>query len=76
MTLAEMSKEYHQSARQLRTRLRELRQMLPTAAPQYRAVLRHRIYMLTVMQHQMYELEHLTAHYYERGFYRDRKYTL
>lgn len=76
MTLAELSLDYHQSALLLRSRLRELRQMASTASPEHRAVLRHRIYVLTAMQHQMYELEHLTAHYYERGFYRDRKYTL
>lgn len=76
MTLAELSQEYHQSALLLRERLRQLRQMLSNASPEQRADLRHRIYVLTAMQHQMYELEHLTAHYYERGFYRDRKYTL
>lgn len=76
MTLAELSQDYHQSALLLRSRLRELRKLAAAASPEQRAVLRHRIYVLTAMQHQMYELEHLTAHYYERGFYRDRKYTL
>ncbi len=76
MSLAELSSDYFQSAMLLRGRLRELRCQLEDAAPEERAALRHRIYVLTDMQHQMYELERLTAHYYERGFYRDPKYTL
>ena len=35
-----------------------------------------RLAVLTAMQTQCYELAALTAHYYERSFYRNEKYTL
>lgn len=76
MTLAELSEEYRQSALLLRARLRELRTAEAAAAPEQRQALRHRIYVLSKMQNQMYDLAHLTAHYYERGYYRDGKYIL
>ena len=41
-----------------------------------RAALRHEIALLSGIMTQCRELAELTAHYYERGFYRDEKYTL
>jgi len=77
MTLAQMSPEYEASAALLRKRLRLLRQML--AATQDEEEIWHikrRIAELTPMLTQMNELAELTAHYYERGYYRSEKYTL
>ena len=77
MTLQEMSREYEHSAPLLRARLRRLRQALATADdPEEIWHLKRRIAELTPMLTQMNELAELTAHYYERGYYRSEKYTL
>ena len=77
MTLQEMSKDYEASAVLLRARLRLLRQELAAATdPEDIWHLKRRIAELTPMLTQMNELADLTAHYYERGYYRSEKYTL
>lgn len=77
MKLHELSEGYLQSALLLRLRLSELRRAAAAEEdPEARAGLRHRIAVLTKMQTQCYELAALTAHYYERGFYRNERYTL
>ena len=77
MTLKEMSLEYENSAALLRVRLRQLRQALAVEEDQEAAWhLRRRIAELTPMLTQMNELADLTAHYYERGYWRSEKYTL
>ena len=77
MTLAQMSKEYDKSAQLLRDRLRLLRQQLAQAQdPEEIWHLKRRIAELTPMLTQMNELTELTARYYERGYWRNAKYTL
>ena len=77
MTLAEMSKDYEASAALLRARLRLLRQLLAEETdPEAVWHLKRRIAELTPMLTQMNELAELTARYYERGYYRNEKYTL
>ena len=77
MTLVQLSLEYEASAALLRTRLRQLRLALDAEEdPEAAWHLRRRIAELTPMLTQMNELAELTAHYYERGYYRDEKYTL
>lgn len=77
MTLAEMSREYEASAMLLRARLRQLRARLSVAQePEEIWHLKRRIAELTPMLTQMNDLAELTAHYYERGYYRSEKYTL
>ena len=77
MTLAEMSREYAESAQLLRNRLRLLRQLLAQATdPEEIWHLKRRIAELTPMLTQMNELTELTARYYERGYWRNEKYTL
>lgn len=77
MTLAQLSKDYESSAALLRSRLRLLRQMLAQAEdPEDIWHIKRRIAELTPMLTQMNELAELTAHYYERGYYRSEKYTL
>jgi hypothetical protein len=77
MTLAQMSLEYEASAALLRQRLRLLRQMLAAAQDDEEIWhIKRRIAELTPMLTQMNELAELTAHYYERGYYRSEKYTL
>ena len=76
-TLAEMSAEYEASAALLRARLRLLRQKLEKAEDSEEVWhLQRRIAELTPMLTQMNELADLTAHYYERGYWRNAKYTL
>lgn len=77
MTLEELSHCYEQAAIPLQTRLRELRQSLrQTTDPEEIWHLKRRIAELTPMLTQMNELAELTAHYYDRGYYRSEKYTL
>lgn len=77
MTLAELSVCYEAAAVPLRARLRELRQMLArTDDPEEVFHIKRRIAELRPMLTQMNELAELTAHYYERGYYRSEKYTL
>ncbi len=77
MTLAELSPCYEEAAVPLRARLRELRQALTLATdPEEIWHIKRRIADLTPMLTQMNELAELTAHYYDRGYYRSEKYTL
>ena len=79
MTLQELSREYRESGDRLRRRLRVLRR----SRREYRGTdaeylwrLDRRIGVLTELLRQVNELEDLTAHYYERGYWRSEKYTL
>lgn len=77
MTLEELSLCYEAAAVPLRNRLRELRGMLAkTEDPEEIWHIKRRIAELTPMLTQMNELAELTAHYYDRGYYRSEKYTL
>ena len=77
MTLAELSPMYEAAAVRLRLRLRQLRLMLAqTQDPEEIFHIKRRIQELTPMLTQMNELAELTAHYYDRGYWRSEKYTL
>lgn len=77
MKLAELSQSYEESARLLRQRLKQLRKTLQnTDDPEEKWHLQRRIAELTPILTQMNELADLTAHYYDRGFWRNEKYTL
>ena len=61
----------------MRIRLRELRQALAAADdPEEIWHIKRRIAELTPMLTQMNELAELTERYYDRGYWRDEKYTL
>ena len=77
MTLSELSRCYEEAAVPLRRRLRELRQMLAESTDAEEIWhIKRRIGELTPMLTQMNELAELTAHYYDRGYWRSEKYTL
>ena len=77
MTLKELSACYEQAAVPLRQRLKFLRQQLAKAEdPEEIFHLKRRIQELTPMLTEMNELADLTAHYYDRGYWRSGKYTL
>ncbi len=77
MTLKELSLCYEAAAVPLRQRLKELRQQLEQAEdPEKIWALRRRIAELTPLLTQMNELADLTAHYYDRGYWRSEKYTI
>lgn len=77
MTLQELSAAYEAAAVPLRTRLSQLRKLLAQEEdPEEIWRLQRRIAELTPMLTQMNELADLTAHYYDRGYYRSEKYTL
>ena len=77
MTLQQIAMGYRQAAVPLRRRLRELRQALKTAEdPEEIFRLKRRIAELTPMLSECNALAALCEHYYERGYYRDERYTL
>lgn len=77
MTLRELSEDYRAAAVPLRSRLAQLRRELAKATdPEDIWHIKRRIAALTPMLTEMNELAELTAHYYERGYYRSEKYTL
>ncbi len=77
MTLKEISRGYRESAVPLRARLRQLRQALEKAEdPEEIWHLKRRIGELTPMLTQVNELAELTEHYYDKGYYRNEKYTV
>lgn len=77
MTLSQLSAGYRQSAALLSDRLRQLRKMLEKATePEEIWHIKRRISELTPMLTQMNELAELTERYYEKGYYRSKKYTL
>ena len=77
MTLKELSVCYEVAALPLRTRLKQLRRALEQETdPDTIWHLKRRIADLTPILTQMNELAELTAHYYDRGYYRSEKYTL
>lgn len=77
MTLLELSQQYAHSAHLLRMRIRTLRQMARAAEnEETRQQLRRRIADLQPMLSQCRQLQLLTAHYYERSFHRNERYTL
>ena len=77
MTLAELSEGYEASAALLRARLAQLRRLADRAEDAEELWhLKRRIAELTPMLTQMNELAELTAHYYDRGYYRSERYTV
>ena len=77
MTMTELSRSYEEAAVLLRNRLRCLRQTLAASEdPEEIWHLKRRIAELTPILTQMNELAELTAHYYDRGYWRSEKYTV
>ena len=77
MALADLSKDYEAAALLLRQRLKLLRQMLASATdPEEIFHIKRRIAELTPMLSECNALAQLCEHYYERGYYRDERYTL
>ena len=77
MTLCQIGRLYREAAVPLRRRLRQLRQELKTAQdPEEIFRLKRRIAELTPMLTECNALAELCARYYERGYYRNEKYTL
>ena len=77
MMLAELSADYEESARLLKARISALRKALQqTHDPEEKWHLQRRIAELTPILNQMRELAELTAHYYDKGFWRNEKYTV
>ena len=77
MTLLELSADYRAAAVPLQKRLKQLRQLVAACDDAEQLWhLKRRIAELTPILTQMNELADLTAHYYERGYYRSEKYTL
>ena len=77
MTLLELSAQYEKSAQLLRVRLSELRRQKKMAEDRQELFwLERRMAELSHMLLQTNELATLTAHYYERGYYRNESYRI
>lgn len=77
MKLHELSSGYADAAKLLKIRLSQMRKELASEPDaQKRTILRYRIRYLGAILTQCYELQELTARYYERGYKRNGKYTL
>ena len=76
MTLYEMSYVYREDAMRFRLRITALREQEKAAEGEDKLRLRQRILELQQLLRQSHELADLTGHYYERGYYRNEKYTL
>lgn len=77
MTLKEISGGYRAAAKLIRQHLCLLRRELrDTDDPDRIWHLRRSIGELTPVLTQMNELAELTEHYYDKEFYRDKKYTV
>ena len=77
MNLADLSAGYEESAQLLRQRMKLLRNLLrETDDPEEQWHLKRRLAELTPILTQMNELAELTAHYYDRGYWRNEKYTV
>lgn len=77
MTLKEISKGYRAAGELIRDRLCQLRRELrQTEDPERCWQLRRSIAELTPVLTQMNELAELTEHYYDKEFYRDKKYVI
>ena len=74
MTLYEMSYVYREDAMRFRLRITMLQEKAAEGEDKLR--LRQRILELQQLLRQSHELADLTGHYYERGYYRNEKYTL
>ena len=77
MTMQELSRSYEESAELLRSRLQYLRRAVAHSRdPEEIWHLKRRIAELTPILTQMNELADLTAHYYDRGYWRNEKYII
>ena len=76
MTLYERSFVYREDAMRFRLRITVLREQAKAAQGEDKLRLRQRILELQQLLRQSNELADLTGHYYERGYYRNEKYSL
>ena len=77
MTLAEMSVQYGGSAAAIHGRIAELRDLERAAEdPEALFCIRGRIRELTPLWREARELAKLTAHYYDRSYHKNERYTL
>lgn len=77
MKLSELSKGYLETALILKEKLKYLRKAkIKAEGPEERAAVKHDLATLGAILTQCYDLAELTAHYYDRGYKRNDKYTL
>jgi len=77
MTLFEMSFTYRDSAEAIYRRIADLRaQVRVEADPEASFRLRRRIDELTPLWKEARDLAALTAHYYDRSYHKNERYTL
>lgn len=77
MTLKDLAPAYQEAAELLSRRIRELRLAAAQSSdPEEIWRLRRRIAELSPMLTQTRELADLTEHYYDKGYWRNEKYTV
>ncbi|NLU23843.1 MAG: hypothetical protein GXW99_03785 [Clostridiales bacterium] len=76
MNLIQLSVVYHDSALTIGTRIRELQRAEAAAPPEEAQQMHRRIVALRPMLTEANELSAMLAHYYERGYHKNEKYSL
>lgn len=77
MSLRSLSSGYREAAAKLKIHLRRLRrEMRQQTNPDRLCRLKHDYLRCTQMYRECRDLADLTEHYYERSYYRDKRYTL
>ena len=77
MTLKELSVTYREAAALLEARIKALQKAAARCGdPEELWRLRRRVAELKPMLEQVRELAELTEHYYDRGYWRNEKYTV
>ena len=76
MTLQQLSLQYQEEQHRIHQRIIELRQQYRESSdPEQQQTLRRRIDALLPLWREARELAYLTAHYYDRGYRNNEKYT-
>ncbi len=73
-SLHELAGEYLEAAARLRMALHEAESRLDTLPPDRRLVMERDIALMQQMLQQTREVGDLARHYYDRGYWRNRKY--
>lgn len=77
MMMEQLSAAYREAAEAISARIRELNEQIKNSEDLDEIdKLRRRIAELRPLQREARELAELTAHYYERGYHRNGKYTV
>lgn len=74
VTLLEMSGRYLEEAARLKEHIRRREEALEGLGPRQRKTAEHDLRLLRQMVRELREIGSITGHYYDRAYWRNRKY--